>query len=142
MIVKHFYGKFLLLLTITLTLCKLYINYGPVWSFSIRLGLFSLKNWDRTVLQSSPKIFGDCTTVRFNFFRPDYSVVWSQFFLETVAQSSPKIQDQTVYKSVRSIRSMVSRSSPASLSISLVISIITDEPISILTVFVSQYLEY
>ena len=44
MIVKHFYRKFPLLLTVTLTLCKLCINYSPVWSFSIRLGPFSLKN--------------------------------------------------------------------------------------------------
>ena len=80
MIVKYFYCKFALFLTVTLTLCKLCINYSLVQSFSIRLRLLSLKNWDWTILRSSPKIFGDCTMVWSNFFRPDCSAVWSQFF--------------------------------------------------------------
>src|SRR5580692_279741 len=36
------------------------IAYSLVRSFSPRLGLFSLKNWDRTVTQSGPNFFGDC----------------------------------------------------------------------------------
>src|SRR5580692_1750731 len=36
------------------------IVYSPVWSFSPRLGPFSLKNWDWTVTQSGPNFFGDC----------------------------------------------------------------------------------
>src|SRR5580692_9419663 len=36
------------------------VAYSPVRSFSPRLGLFSLKNWDRTMTQSGPNFFGDC----------------------------------------------------------------------------------
>jgi hypothetical protein len=53
-------GYTLLLLTVTLTLCKLYINYGPVQSFPTNLGLdqniqFQNKRPDR--LQFGPNFF-------------------------------------------------------------------------------------
>ena len=65
------------------------IAYSPVRSFSLRLGLFSLKNCDQTATQSSPNFFGDCsqsglekidwTVLRSgpNFFG-DCTTVWSQ----------------------------------------------------------------
>src|SRR5580692_8975575 len=115
MIVKHFYRKFLL--TVTLTLCKLCINYSPVQSFSIRLGLFSLKNWDRTVLRSSPKNFGDCTAVRSNFFRRDRSAVQSQFFWRPWLSPVPNFGTRPLTNQSGPVRSAVSRSGPASLDI-------------------------
>src|SRR5580692_6027052 len=113
MIVKHFYRKFLL--TVILILCKLYINYGPVRSFSIRLGPFSLKNWDRTVLWSGPKNFGDCTTVRSNFFRRDRSAVQSQFFWRPWLSPVPNFGTGPLTNQSGPVRSAVSRSGPASL---------------------------
>src|SRR5580692_2321205 len=102
------------------------IAYSPVRSFSPRLGLFSLKNWDRTATQSGPNFFGDCTTVRSRISRPDRIVVESGPDRRTIIRSGPKIWDRTAYKSVRSSPVPVPQSGPVSLSVA--ISILTELP--------------
>src|SRR5580692_1230780 len=88
------------------------IAYSPVQSFSPRLGLFSLKNWDRTATQSGPNFFGDCTTVRSRISRPDRIIVESGLDCRTILWSGPKIWDRTTLKSVRSSPVPVLRSGP------------------------------
>src|SRR5580692_2268577 len=91
------------------------IAYSPVWSFSPRLGLFSLKNWDRTATQSSPNFFGDRTTVQSRISRLDRIVVELGLDCRTILQSGPKIWDRTALKSVQSSPVPVPRSGPVSL---------------------------
>src|SRR5580692_4854600 len=78
------------------------IAYSPVWSFSLRLGLFSLKNWDRTPTQSGPNFFGDRTTVWSRISRPDRIIVELGPDCRTILWSGPKIWDRTALKSVQS----------------------------------------
>ena len=91
------------------------IAYSPVRSFSPRLGLFSLKNWDRTATQSGPNFFGDRTMVRSRISRPDHIVAKSGPDCRTILRSGPKIWDWTTLKSVRSSPVLIPRSGLVSL---------------------------